>query len=77
MRLPPHDMNDAGLCYHGDLMNCNRQVTTHPGGCSWWHFYPTETKQDFLRIYNKIVGGELTYQNTNRRLFFADGDILY
>ena len=48
IRMSPNEMNDEGVCYHGDLMNCNKGMRSYPGGCSWWHFYPDETKEDML-----------------------------
>ena len=68
LRLSPSETNDEGVCYHGDLMNCNKGMRSYPGGCSWWHFYPDETKEDMLKMYKKIVNGEITFQNTNAKI---------
>ena len=27
LKIAPHAFNDAGLCFHGDLMNCNRYTS--------------------------------------------------
>ena len=69
LNLKPNEMNDKGLCYHGNLMNCNKEVRNYPGGCTWWHFYPEETKKDMIMMYKRILSGNVTSQNTNSGLF--------
>jgi len=55
LKIAPHEFNDAGLCFHGDLMNCNRGSPHTRTPCPWWHFLPTD-KADYLeKVYNSIL----------------------
>ena len=41
-------------CFHGkNLRPCNRNVKLN--FCRYWHFYPTERKQDLIEKYEEIM----------------------
>eukprot|EP00095_Tigriopus_kingsejongensis_P003038 maker-scaffold1070_size64748-snap-gene-0.15 protein:Tk03038 transcript:maker-scaffold1070_size64748-snap-gene-0.15-mRNA-1 annotation:"hypothetical protein DAPPUDRAFT_120119" len=48
--------DDRDTCFHGTKWaNCNKGSPTQPYPCSWWHFYPKETKKDMWMTYHKIL----------------------
>jgi len=58
LKITPREFNDTGVCFHGDLMNCNRFDPHRRQPCPWWHSITNSSfdNLNFLeRVYNSIV----------------------
>lgn len=64
LKLEPREINDTELCFHGNLMNCNRnQRRSH---CPWWHFLPSDREATIKKVYSDIVTGVIASNETTR-----------
>jgi len=53
LKLSPRQFNDSGICFHGDLMNCNRFDPHRRTPCPWWHSI-TNSSFDDLNFLERV-----------------------
>jgi len=59
---PETEDDNLGECFHGDMLDCNRDRLTLPDGspCYFWHFLPYERERELRAKYEEILYGRQT-----------------
>jgi hypothetical protein len=66
------DFDDSATCWHGkNYEDCNKEFVRMPGGCKWWHFYPTETFEEHVKKFHQLTNN---VYKSKLELMFEDSE---